>query len=116
MPFLECDGEGTMRRLLLFLTLCGIVGFLAYRMLNPPEAVTKQSEYERRCRYLGHNDPADLQNCIWAHRAQEMAKWRATDWEQWKAMSGATDEDVVKQRAAVALEIERQRIGGNLKR
>jgi hypothetical protein len=104
-----------MRRFLLFLALCSIFGFLAYRVMNPPEAVPQQSEYERRCRYLGHNDSVDLRNCIWAHRAQEMAKWQATDWERWKAVSGATDDEVLRQRLAVTIEMERQRNGGNPK-
>jgi broad specificity phosphatase PhoE len=91
------------------------LAFVAYMAFNPPEPVKEQSEYERRCRYLGHNDPTKLKDCIWAHRAQEMAKWRQVDWERWKAISGASDADVLRQRAAVWLEIERQNKSGNYK-
>lgn len=100
-----------MRRALLILILCGVFGFLAYRVMSPPETATHQNEYERRCRYLGHNDPTDLKNCIWAHTAQEMGKWRQVDWERWQALSGATADEVLRQRAAVWAENERQKIG-----
>ena len=102
-----------VRKLLLPLILGFILAFIAYRAANPPEPEPlKQSEYERRCKYLGHDDPAALKDCIWSHRAQEMAKWRQIDWDRWKVMTGATGDEVLRQQAAIWLEIERQKKSG----
>lgn len=102
-----------MRRVFLLLALAAIVVFVAVQGLhnqNKPME-TKQSETERRCRYLGHNAPDDLRECIWAHKAEEMSKWRPSDWEDWRVLNGKNSQDVLALRTAVFLWQQRRAEG-----